>query len=97
MQEQAIRTKIREKLQSEQLPRELWPKGNPPDASIEVHTARGEACSACDEPIHPSEPISDMVTHQHPNRVFVFHGSCEELWRDESSRFVRPQEDLPPN
>ena len=97
MQEHVIRSKIREKLQAGELPRELWPKGIPSDIAIEVHEARGELCSACGEAIHPPAAISDMVTPLHPDRVFAFHRECEAFWRDESSRFVIRREDLPPN
>ena len=87
--------KICEKLQSGGFPQELWPKGTPPDIAIEVHQAQGEACSVYNEQIHPPAAISDMVTHLHRNRVFVFHMNCEAHWRDESSRFIRRQEDHP--
>jgi hypothetical protein len=93
MQEQAIRTKFREQLQSGEIPQELWPEGR--DGAIEVHAARGETCAVCGEPIQPPEAVSTMVTPLPPDRVFVFQPSCEALWRDEARRFVRRRDDLP--
>jgi hypothetical protein len=96
MQLRAIRAKVREKLQSGQLPRELWPRGECPDNVVDVPEAREDICSACDEPIHAPAAMSEMITPVQLHRVFTFHRHCEALWRDEASRLRIPRQAPPP-
>jgi hypothetical protein len=93
MKESELREQIQQKISEGVLPRDI--SVYPVDVAIKE--ARGEPCSVCGRPIGPPQPISEFRSDIHPNMRFFFHPACEQLWREEASRFVRLRDDSPPS
>jgi hypothetical protein len=94
MTESELREQIKQKISEGTLPRDASVFSTSP-VDWMVREARGEPCSACDLAIHPPQAISEFRSDIHPNRRFFFHPACEQLWREEASRFIRPRDDPP--
>jgi hypothetical protein len=92
MEESELREQIKQKISEGTLPRDISVFSTYP-VDFAVKEAHSEPCSVCDRPIDPPQPISEFRSHIHPNMRFFFHPACEQLWRDEASRFVSPRND----
>jgi hypothetical protein len=87
MEESELREQIKQKISEGTLPRDTSVFSTSP-VGFMVREARGEPCSVCDLPINPPQAISEFHSDIHPNMRFFFHPACEQLWREEASRFV---------
>jgi hypothetical protein len=96
MEESELREQIQQKISEGTLPRDISVLSTYP-VDFAAKEARGEPCSVCDRPIDPSQPIGEFRSHIHPSMRFFFHPACEQLWRDEASRFVSPRNDPLPS
>ena len=76
-------------------PHAISPRLSTYPVDFEVKEARSEPCSVCGRLIDPSQPFSEFRSPIHPNMRFFFHPACEQLWRDEASRFGSPHHDPP--
>jgi hypothetical protein len=59
----------------------------PLDAPVKLWArfGRGDLCSACEQPIHPSEPEYEPE-YQGGRPVVRFHAACHATWNDERER-----------
>jgi hypothetical protein len=88
MDDDVIRVKVRQKLQSGALPRTTWPLEQtetahqlPPDPVIRQEMGSGQPCVACDEPITAAERL---IRYPYPPaREVCFHERCEAIWQEE--------------
>jgi hypothetical protein len=87
MDEDRIRAKVRERLRTDVLPKDLPPAdpaGGPPASpvpAIRTERGTGEPCAACEEPIAVGEPLEACA---YPSgHVLRFHGWCYKVWNDE--------------
>jgi hypothetical protein len=96
MEESELREQIKQKISEGTLPRDISVLSTYP-VDFAAKEARGEPCSVCGRPIDSPQPISEFRSHIHPNMRFFFHPACEQLWREEASRFVRLRDDSPPS
>jgi hypothetical protein len=82
MEEAKIRAKVRERLRTGVLPRDL-PPADPSAAAPAIRTEQGagEPCAACEEPITAGGPLEAC---EYPSgHVLHFHGWCYKAWNDE--------------
>jgi hypothetical protein len=87
MDEDRVRAKVRERLRTGVLPKDLPPadpEGEPlasPVPAIRTERGTGEPCAVCEEPIAVGEPLEACA---YPSgRVLRFHGWCYKAWNDE--------------
>ena len=73
MELEAIRVLIREKMQDGRLPRDDGPQAF-------GHPGNLENCGACGRVLRTSRPMMEVTKG---TTVFLFHGDCYLLWRDE--------------
>jgi hypothetical protein len=96
MEESELREHIKQKISEGTLPRDISALSTYP-VDVMVTEARGESCSVCGRPIDPPQPLSEFRSQIHPNMRFFFHPACEQLWREEASRFGSPHNDPLPS
>jgi hypothetical protein len=89
MEESELREQIKQKISEGTLPRDISPLSTYP-VDVAVQEARGKPCSVCGRPIDPPQPLSEFRSQIHPNIRFFFHSACEQLWREEASRYPHP-------
>jgi hypothetical protein len=82
MDEDRVHAKVRERLRSGVLPKDLPPDGpETPIPALRTGVGSGEPCAACEEPIAAGEPLEAC---EYPSgRTLHFHGWCYKAWNDE--------------
>ena len=91
MEESALREQIQQKISEGTLPSTRYLRVCPPTLLISrsKKPAVNRVLSVVASLIHHSPSVS-FAPQIHPNMRFFFHPACEQLWRDEASRFGSP-------
>lgn len=79
MTDEEIRLRIRARLRSGALPRELPMFGRADTSTMIVKPGRGQRCAACDD------GEADF-SYGYPTRELPLHRRCDELWNEERQR-----------
>jgi hypothetical protein len=96
MEASELREQIQQKISEGTLPRDPSVFSTYP-VDVALKEAHGEPCAVCGGPIDPPQLLSEFRSQIHPNIRFFFHPACEQLWRDEASRFGSPHNDPLPS